>query len=175
MSLAGGPLWLVALAGASVCLGATLYAGVEPGRVAAAVSWEILPFLIAVVVIATGLTRAGIVDALVVMYRDTPAPSATVGASAALGSAVLNNHPMALINLLAVQGAGGDTRMILAGLVGGDLGPRLLPIGSLAGLLWLDVLRRMGVRVAVRSFVKLGILVTIPSVIASLAMLWLVT
>jgi arsenical pump membrane protein len=175
MSLAGGPLWLVALAGACVCLGATLHAGVAPGKVAGAVAWEILPFLIAVVVIATGLVRAGVVEALASLYRDTPAPMSTVGASSAIGSAVLNNHPMALVNLLAVQGAGGDVRIVLAGLVGGDLGPRLLPIGSLAGLLWLDVLRRMDVRIGIGTFVRLGFLVTVPSMIASLAVLRLVT
>jgi arsenical pump membrane protein len=175
MSLFGGPLWAVALAGAVICLYATLDAGVAPRVVAVAVSWEILPFLILVVVVALGLTRAGVVDALAALYRDTPAPSATVGVTAAVGSAVLNNHPMALINLLAVDGSGGDTRMVLAGLIGGDLGPRLLPIGSLAGLLWLGVLRQHDVRVGIGQFVRIGILVTVPSLIASLAMLWLVT
>jgi len=175
MSLAGGPLWLVALGGATVCALATVRARVPVGAIASVVSWEILPFLAAVVLIATGLTRAGVVGALADLYRGSPAPTATVGTGAALGSAVLNNHPMALINLLAVRGAGGDARMILAGLVGGDLGPRLLPIGSLAGLLWLGVLRSHGVKVGVGQFVRIGVIVTIPSLTASLAVLWLVT
>jgi arsenical pump membrane protein len=126
-------------------------------------------------VIATGLTRAGITDAIAELYRATPAPTATVGATAAVGSAVLNNHPMALLNLLSVDAAGGDMRMILAGLVGGDLGPRLLPMGSLAGLLWLDILRRHGVKVGVGQFVGLGLMVTVPSLLASLVVLRLVT
>ena len=48
-------------------------------------------------------------------------------------------------------------------LVGGGPGPRLLPMGSLAGLLWLEMLRRAGVEVSVRRFVVVGALATIPT------------
>ena len=58
-------------------------------------------------------------------------------------------------------------------LVGGDIGPRLLPVGSLAGLLWIDLLRRSGVDVGVGPFLRLGTLVVLPTLAASLAMLWL--
>ena len=57
------------------------------------------------------------------------------------------------------------------GLVGGDLGPRLLPMGSLAGLLWLEMLRRHGVDVSVGRFVRVGLLVAIPTIAVSLAIL----
>lgn len=52
---------------------------------------------------------------------------------------------------------------ILAAL-GCDLGPRLLPIGSLVGLFWTHQLRQKGV---------IGAIVTVPSLLASLAALWL--
>nr|MBA2538277.1 arsenical efflux pump membrane protein ArsB [Deltaproteobacteria bacterium] len=61
---------------------------------------------------------------------------------------------------------------VLAALVGGDLGPRLLPIGSLAGLLWLHALRRQDVEVPLRTFIGVGLAVTIPSLIVSLCVLW---
>ncbi|MEM9489138.1 MAG: ArsB/NhaD family transporter, partial [Myxococcota bacterium] len=60
---------------------------------------------------------------------------------------------------------------ILAALVGGDLGPRLLPMGSLAGLLWLDALRRQGVDIKLRQFVVLGTFITVPTLAASLLVL----
>jgi arsenical pump membrane protein len=46
--------------------------------------------------------------------------------------------------------------------VGGDLGPRLLPFGSLAGLLWRDALRREGQAVSYRTFAHVGIVTTVP-------------
>ena len=89
------------------------------------------------------------------------------------GSAVLNNHPMANLNMLALVPAGvpADPRSVLAALVGGDLGPRLFPMGSLAGLLWLEMLRRANVEVSVRRFVLVGVVATVPTLLVCLALL----
>jgi arsenical pump membrane protein len=66
----------------------------------------------------------------------------------------------------------GDTRwQTLAALVGGDLGPRLLPMGSLAGLLWMETARRHGVDIKTAEFVRVGVTVTLPSLAVSLAVL----
>ena len=100
--------------------------------------------------------------------------SVGVAMISALGSALLNNHPMALVNAAALRGVGDNARRdILAALVGGDLGPRLLPIGSLAGLLWMDLLRRSGVEIRIGKFLRLGTLVLLPTLTLSLVMLWL--
>jgi arsenical pump membrane protein len=81
---------------------------------------------------------------------------------------------MAMLNALAVTALPGDaTWRTLAALIGGDLGPRLLPMGSLAGLLWMDVTRRMGVEISARQFIRVGAMVAVPSLAASLATLWL--
>jgi arsenical pump membrane protein len=175
VSFLDGPLWLVACGGALACTAAAWRSGIRPSAVAAGVSWEILPFLAGVLVVATALENAGVVDALVRVYRDTPAPLPTIAVVAALGSALLNNHPMALLGAIAIERGGGGTPEILASLVGGDLGPRLLPIGSLAGLLWLATLRRAGVTIPFGLFVRTGVIVTVPALAVSIAVLWVVT
>ncbi|MBA3455094.1 MAG: hypothetical protein H0T42_18535 [Deltaproteobacteria bacterium] len=123
--------------------------------------------------LATALARAGATAQLAELYATTPGPVTTVGVVGAVGSAVIGNHPMALLHSIALAGSSDD--LVLAALVGGDLGPRLLPIGSLAGLLWMHQLRRQAVTVPLRTFMTVGAVVTIPSLIASLATLWLVT
>jgi arsenical pump membrane protein len=175
VSFLDGPLWLVACVGAVACVVAAWRSGVEPRAIAGGVSWELLPFLGGVLVVAMALERAGVVDALAHLYRDTPARLPTIGVVAAVGSAVLNNHPMALLGAMAIERAHGGTPEVLASLVGGDLGPRLLPMGSLAGLLWLAQLRRAGVSIPLRVFVRTGVIVTVPALAVSLAVLWVVT
>jgi arsenical pump membrane protein len=84
----------------------------------------------------------------------------------------MNNHPMAILNALAIHNVPeGTQQLMLAALIGGDLGPRLLPMGSLAGLLWLDSLRRQGVYISASRFVLVGLPVTIPTLGLSLLIL----
>ena len=122
------------------------------------------------------LRHVGVVDRLASLYASAPAGSGrelgTVGVMAALGSAAVDNHPMSILNMMAL-GAQGGSKPLLAALVGGDIGPRLLPIGSLAGLLWMSLLRRDGVEIRIGTFVRLGTLVLLPTLVLSLALLWL--
>jgi arsenical pump membrane protein len=169
----GLPIWPVALPAAVICVGAAVRRGVPGRQIAEGISWELLPFLFGVLVLATALARAGVTDSLRALYASTPYPLATVGGVAAAGSALIDNHPMALLHSLALEGS--PEELVLAALVGGDLGPRLLPIGSLAGLLWTHQLRQKGVVVPLATFVRVGLVVTVPSLAASLIALWLVT
>jgi arsenical pump membrane protein len=163
--------WVVATPAALVCLAAAR--GVGLPRISRGVSWELLPFVFGVLLLATALSHVGVTTQLTDLYASSPAKLPTVGTVAAIGSALVNNHPMALLHSVALAGA--PDRLIYAALVGGDLGPRLLPIGSLAGLLWLHTLRTRGIHVPLSMFIRVGVIVTVPSLIVSLAVLWLVT
>jgi arsenical pump membrane protein len=173
----GGQIFWVAVAGALGCLGlAWRHRVASPRRVASHVSPDILVFLWGVFLVVVALRKVGVAGQLAAIYDASPPGSAreigTVGVLAALGSAVVDNHPMALLNMMAL-GAHRGARPVLAALVGGDIGPRLLPIGSLAGLLWMDLLRRSGVEIPIGGFVRLGALVLLPTLTASLVLLWL--
>ena len=167
------PIWPVAATAATLCTAIALHGRARVRAIASGISWELVPFLFGILVVATALARAGLTSHLADLYRSTPAPITTVGAVAAVGSALIDNHPMALLHSLALTGF--PDRYVFAALVGGDLGPRLLPIGSLAGLLWTHQLRRHGITVSLSTFVRVGVIVTVPSLIASLVVLWLVT
>ena len=136
------------------------------------VEWGILFFMLGAFAIAIGLQNAGAVDALARLYHEGGI-LVLAGVSAA-GSALLNNHPMTILNLLALDSVSGshDIHYLIA-LAGGDIGPRLLPSGSLAGLLWLAACRRARVRVPLGWFITIGMMTLIPALIASMAILLL--
>jgi arsenical pump membrane protein len=175
-ALAGVEVFLVATAGALVALAlsARHRAGGPVEVLRTNVAWEILVFLLGMFLLAEALRNAGVVERLTDLYDE--GGDGVIGVTSALGSALINNHSMALTNLLAVEAlpAAGDADYLFA-LVGGDLGPRLLPIGSLAGLLWIAVLRGLGVEVTLKRFVAVGVAVTLPSLAVSLAVLALLT
>ena len=54
-------------------------------------------------------------------------------------------------------------------LIGVDLGPNLSVTGSLATILWLVALRREGLNLSARRFLRLGLLVMPPALLAALA------
>ena len=171
-SLFDQPIWSVAVAGAALALWVCRRHGAgEPLEILRTnVSWDTLGFLLGVLVLAFGLRNVGFVEQLSDFYDH--ASVWTVGFVSAVGSAVVNNHPMALINLLAIGGTANPTKQeYLAALIGGDLGPRLAPIGSLAGLLWYASLRALNVHVPVTQFMRIGVIVTVPSIVVSLLIL----
>jgi arsenical pump membrane protein len=179
VSLLDGPVWAVAglgaLAGVAVCRLRGVASPLTLGRM---VAWDILLFMFAVYVMAQGLRQIGVVALLARGYGAAGGPRtqvAAIGTFSALGSALLNNHPMALLNAVALtELPGADRRHVLAALIGGDLGPRLLPMGSLAGLLWVKTLARIGVPIPLKQFVRVGALVTLPALAVSLLALLLI-
>ncbi len=171
----GGQIWMVTLAGAVLSLAlASRYRVASLPKLLGHVSPDILVFLWGVFLVVVGLRHVGVIDRLATLYRAVPDGSGlqigVIGVGSALGSAIVDNHPMSILNMLAL-GAHGDSRQLLAALVGGDIGPRLLPVGSLAGLLWMDLLRRADVRISVWRFIRLGTIVLVPTLALSLVLL----
>ncbi|MGQ0735665.1 MAG: SLC13 family permease [Acidobacteriota bacterium] len=171
-TLNGSATWAVAATGAALALaiGCHHERSTPHEVLTRGVSWSVLAFLPAVFMLAMGLRNVGLVGRLGSIYEG--ASLWTIGSLAALGSAVLNNHPMAMMNMLALDGLStAGPREYLAVLIGGDLGPRLLPMGSLAGLLWLDSCRRLGLDITVAEFVTVGAVLTLPTGAVSLLLL----
>ena len=44
-------------------------------------------------------------------------------------------------------------------------------MGSLAGLLWMEALRRQGCGISIASFIRTGVIVAVPTIAVSLAIL----
>jgi len=179
LSYFGAPVWIAAVAGAVlVCAVGLRDRAVSAKGIVDGVAWDILAFLFLIFLTAMGLRNVGITGWLGRIYalagEGRGSSIALVGAVSSFGSAVLNNHPMAALNALAVKAVPGDPKWrTLAALVGGDLGPRFLPMGSLAGLLWIDTARRIDVEIKPSEFVRTGTLVTVPALAAALATLWI--
>lgn len=149
-------------------------------RVLREAPWHIVVFSLGMYLVVYGLRNAGLTDSLTQVLNGLAghglwAASLGTGLIAALLSSVMNNLPSVLVGALSIQAseAHGVVReaMIYANVIGCDLGPKITPIGSLATLLWMHVLARKGVTIGWGYYFKVGVLLTVPVLLLTLAAL----
>jgi arsenical pump membrane protein len=129
-------------------------------------------------VIVEALSKTGLIRNIGTLLQEHAAQSA---GRTALGSGIIiafvsngmNNLPAGLIAGSAVQAAHVSGIIQSSILIGVDLGPNLSVTGSLATILWLVALRREGQMVSGRAFLKIGLLIMLPALLAALGALWL--
>ena len=144
--------------------------------------WHIVLFSIGMYVVVYGVGHAGFTEALAHVIewcaaRGLLAATVSMGFIAAILSSVMNNLPTVMIDALAIaetntSGAIRDA-LIYANVIGVDLGPKITPIGSLATLVWLHVLRQQGIRISWGTYFKTGIRLTPPILLITLIGLYI--
>jgi arsenical pump membrane protein len=134
------------------------------------VMWSIVPLVAGLFVIVAALDRAGALDLarrFVAEASVLPAPAGALLTSFAVTvlANVANNLPVALAAGLAVHSEHVSRTITRATLVAVDLGPNLSVTGSLATLLWLAALRREGIALGPREFLRVGSMVLLPALV----------
>lgn len=143
--------------------------------------WQIVLFSLGMYLVVYGLGKSGLTGLGAEALQWLAGQGdfiATLGSGVltALVASVMNNMPSTLVSALAIEQAqvAEHTRelMIYASVIGNDLGPKFTPIGSLATLLWLHVLAGRNYHITWGQYMKVGLLLTPPVLIASLIALY---
>jgi arsenical pump membrane protein len=149
------------------------------------INWDIVLFMLSIFLVVKGLENAGIAELLASAFVSASAlpsvlsifvPSIIV----TVGASFMNNWPMTILGMLSIKqavalsslGAPAFTGLIFSNVIGNNLGPHFFPLGSLAILMWLECMRKKGVKISLKDYLKVGAAVSVVEVLVASVILW---
>jgi arsenical pump membrane protein len=176
------PVSIMAVFGSLVLLGwRWVYLKIPPYDMLKKTPWYILVFAFSMYVIIYGLNNIGLTDWLVGIMSPIVSggllhASVMMGVLLSILSNIFNNHPALMIGTLTLTNMNLDLLTLkvsyLANVIGSDMGSLLLPMGTLATLMWMHIVRKGKVRITWSDYIKITAVVIPPTVIFTLVILY---
>ncbi len=170
------PMWCIAL-GALVSLMLTvsmyLLARKRPLHILLATfrraPFETVPFVLSMFVLVLTLTKFG-VTTLIGDVLAVGNPVLTYGGASFLAANVINNIPMSVLFSAVVNNLPETAKnaALFAAVIGSNIGAYCTPLGALAGIMFKSLLRTHGILLSFKQFVRYGIAVAVPTLLAAL-------
>lgn len=176
------PIEFVAVLGSTVLLAWRWYhLRTNPVDILKKTPWHILIFAFSMYVIIFGLHNIGLTDLLVkvcepIVNQGLFQASFIMGGLVSILSNIFNNHPALMIGTITLTEMGLDPitlkTIYLANIIGSDMGSLLLPIGTLASLIWMDILRKNKIKVTWKDYLSVTLIVIPITTIVTLTFLY---
>lgn len=129
--------------------------------------YPIVPFLLSLFILVNTLKERGFFTAIGLilghlMRSSEPVNVAFFGLISTISANVLNNIPMsvAFVPIIKATQIVPSIGAVYAASIGANLGANLTPLGALAGLMWLKILKERKIEIGFTEFMKVGIMIT---------------
>jgi len=115
------------------------------------------------------------VTELISKFLDCSHPEFSYGTASFLTANMINNIPMSVLFCPVIGNASASITQpaVYAAVVGSNLGALLTPVGALAAIMWSNILKKNHVAFRYTSYIKNGVIVSVPAIVAALAVLGL--
>jgi len=167
-SYLGLPIQIVAVLGSTVLLAVRwYYLRTNPIDIFKKIPWHILVFAFSMYVIIYGLNNIGLTDLLVRLFK----PIVSQGlfqASFAMGALMMGTLTLTKMGLNPIT----LKTIYLANIIGNDMGSLILPIGTLASLLWMNILSKNKIKMSWHDYTSVTIRVIPATVVVTLFLLY---
>jgi len=127
----------------------------------------IIPFVLAMFISVEALRIYGVTSDIgnffkVIINQSTTINVFLFGFSSAFSANIVNNIPMTVAYVPIIETSSNILNLpgIFATIVGSNLGANITPIGALAGIMWLTILRNKDVNFTFKKFIKYGLIIT---------------
>ncbi|MFB5197482.1 arsenic transporter [Bacillus sp. AFS073361] len=176
------PVSLMAVFGSFVLLGwRWAYLKIPPTDMVKKTPWYIIVFAFSMYVIIYGLNNIGLTEWLI-HFMHPMVSGSLLHASVLMGvllsvlSNIFNNHPALMVGTLTLTNM--DLPLLslkisyLANVIGSDMGSLLLPMGTLATLMWMHIVRKGKVMISWWQYMKITFVVIPPATLFTLVILY---
>lgn len=135
--------------------------------------WAFVPFLLSMFIIIMCLDVNGVTKLISDLFANGN-PVITYGVASFLFSNIMNNIPMTALFSSILSYGSTNLLAVYATIIGSNLGAMFTPVGALAGIMFLNILKEKDVDFSIKSFIKYGVIVSVISLTISLVMIWLI-
>jgi len=138
--------------------------------------YQLVPLVLSMFVIIVILDEGGATK-IIADFLGADLPILKYGVTSFFAANLINNIPMSVLFSSVIGAVNGAVGLpaVFATIIGSNLGALLTPIGALAGIMWGSLIGDHDVHFGYVQFVKVGALVAIPTLFASLGGLWAAT
>lgn len=172
-------MWLVSFLSAISlfiwCIGIAIFRKRKPTTLVACLKrapWELIPFILSMFVMVEALSANQVTDAIYGLLG-SDMPVWKYGITSFLACNLINNIPMSVLYSSILPSTASEAA-VYATVVGSNLGACLTPIGALAGIMWSSILKTRGLKFGYLDFLKIGVTIAIPALLAALGVLQLI-
>jgi len=136
--------------------------------------WEIIPFIIGMFTLVLALSSHGVTSKIASIFPSKMV-TLTFGYSSLLVANFMNNIPMSVLytSICSNVAPSMQSAAVYSSIVGSNIGAFISPLGALAGIMWLSILKKHEVKYSFLDFLKYGVIVGIPSITVTLFSLML--
>lgn len=134
--------------------------------------WQLIPFVVSMFVMTIALSEKGVTQAIAHLLGQDGS-LLKYGIASFLTANIVNNIPMSVLFCSIIDAAQLEEglKAVYATIIGSNIGAFLTPIGALAGIMWANILNEHGLRFGYRDFLKIGVMIAVPTLLVALGVL----
>lgn len=131
--------------------------------------WSLIPFVLSMFVLVLALNEQGI-SSQIRDFMSQFQPVYAYGVSGVLCANLINNIPMSVLysNLLISA----ESKAIYASIIASNIAAFITPLGALAGIMWMRLLKTFDIHFSFKRFILYGIIIGVPTLLGALTILY---
>lgn len=133
--------------------------------------WNLVPFVLSMFILVLSMQEQGITSQIIELLSKSE-PTYTYAISAAFCANLINNIPMSVLYSTLLQSA--SLKAVYATIMASNISAFITPIGALAGIMFMSLLKVYGIKLNFFKFMQFGLIIGIPTLLVGVSALFIV-